>query len=177
MTVTVSRFLPAGLAALFFVSSTPFAQTPPPVPPPGHDQHHAMVSSRGDHVMGFDHEKTTHHFRLYKNGGAIEVSANQGEDTESRDAIRGHLSHIAKMFAKGDFQAPMLIHDRIPPGVDVMKKRPSAVTWQFQETDRGAVVEGRASDRESLEALHRFLRFQIQDHKTGDPEAVTEQKP
>ncbi|MEO8190717.1 MAG: hypothetical protein ABI682_10295 [Acidobacteriota bacterium] len=171
--MTMPRVLPRILFAFLFSSAVAFGQTPTTAAPSGHDQHHAMVNSRGDHVMGFDHEKTTHHFRLYKNGGAIDVSANDAADTESRDAIRGHLTHIAKMFAKGDFQAPMLIHDQVPPGVEAMKKRPGAITWKFQETDRGAVIEARASDRDSLEALHRFLRFQIQDHKTGDPETIT----
>ena len=96
--MTVARFSRALLAGLFLVPAALLAQTSTPAPPAEHD-HHAMVDSRGDHVMGFDHEKTTHHFRLYKNGGAIEITANQAEDTASRDAIRGHLSHIAKMFA------------------------------------------------------------------------------
>ncbi len=173
--MTVARFSRALLAGLFLVPAALLAQTSTPAPPAEHD-HHAMVDSRGDHVMGFDHEKTTHHFRLYKNGGAIEITANQAEDTASRDAIRGHLSQIAKMFAKGDFQAPMLVHDQVPPGVEVMKKRPSAVAWKFRETDRGATLEARAADREGLEALHRFLRFQIEDHRTGDPTAVTDEK-
>jgi hypothetical protein len=68
------------------------------------DAHHDAVDKRGDHVMGFSHEKATHHFRLYKDGGAIEVAANDAKDTESRDQIQMHLGHIAKMFADGDFK-------------------------------------------------------------------------
>src|SRR5215471_17763400 len=83
----------------------------------GQDSHHKAVDQRGDHVMGFSHRKTTHHFWLFNDGGAIEVTANDPKDTESRDQIRMHLSHIAQMFADGNFQAPMLIHDRMPPGV------------------------------------------------------------
>ena len=30
------------------------------------------VVARGDEIMGFSHEKTTHHFRLYADGGSIE---------------------------------------------------------------------------------------------------------
>ena len=33
----------------------------------------ADVNQRGDHAMGFAHEKTTHHFRLYPDGGAIVI--------------------------------------------------------------------------------------------------------
>jgi hypothetical protein len=86
------------------------------------DCHHAKVAERGDHVMGFDHAKTSHHFLLSPAGGSIEVSANDPADTDSRDAIRGHLEHIASMFSEGDFDAPMLIHDRVPPGVPTMKR-------------------------------------------------------
>ncbi|SPE25161.1 conserved exported hypothetical protein [Candidatus Sulfopaludibacter sp. SbA3] len=46
---------------------------------------HAEMNNRGDRVMGFSHEKTTHHFRLYADGGAIEVTANDPRDTASRD--------------------------------------------------------------------------------------------
>jgi len=72
-------------------------------------QQHEAVVQRGDQVMGFSHEKTMHHFRLYSDGGAIEAEANRAEDTESRDAIRGHFEHIVKLFAAGNFSAPMLI--------------------------------------------------------------------
>jgi hypothetical protein len=30
--------------------------------------------------MGFSHDKTTHHFRLYPDGGAIEVTADDPND-------------------------------------------------------------------------------------------------
>ena len=79
-----------------------------------HDSHHAGVNERGDQVMGFSHEKTAHHFRLYADGGAIEVEARDANDTASRDQIRSHLQHIAKMFAAGNFSAPMLIHQQNP---------------------------------------------------------------
>src|SRR6266567_399604 len=84
--------------------------------------HHAGVHQRGDQVMGFSHEKTTHHFRLYKDGGAIEVTANDAKDTASRDQIQIHLSHIAGMFADGNFKAPMLIHEVTPPGVPALQR-------------------------------------------------------
>jgi hypothetical protein len=63
--------------------------------------HHHDVDAKGDKVMGFAHDKTAHHFRLLKTGGAIEVVA---KDNENRDKIRMHLRHISQMFAAGDFQ-------------------------------------------------------------------------
>jgi hypothetical protein len=135
-----------------------------------HDCAHSQeVRERGDHVMGFDHMKTTHHFRLTKSGGQIQVEANDAADTESRDQIRAHLAHIARMFAEGDFQAPMLIHGQVPPGVPVMKERRKAIRYEFVETPRGGKVVVTTSDSRALAAVHDFLRFQIRDHETGDP--------
>jgi hypothetical protein len=125
--------------------------------------------THADHVMGFSHEKTTHHFRLSKGGGSIEVEANDAKDAESRDQIRMHLGHIAKMFAAGDFNAPMLIHDQTPPGVPVMQRLKSEIAYKFEPTEKGARVRISTQNIEALAAIQEFLRFQIKEHKTGDP--------
>ena len=131
--------------------------------------HHAKVNERGDHVMGFDHEKTIHHFLLARRGGSIEVTANSADDAENRNAIRGHLTHIARMFADGNFEAPMLIHDRVPPGVPVLQKKKESIRWTYEELPAGARIVATTKDKEALAAIHEFLRFQIDDHQTGDP--------
>jgi hypothetical protein len=130
------------------------------------------MNERGDHVMGFDHMKTTHHFRLLPDGGTIEVAANSSEDTESRDQIRMHLGHIAKMFAAGNFKAPMLIHEEVPPGVPVMQKLKNYIQFKFEETKQGARIRISTNSPEALQAIYDFLRFQIKEHKTGDATEV-----
>ncbi|HVN21726.1 MAG TPA: hypothetical protein VMU05_23270 [Dongiaceae bacterium] len=130
--------------------------------------HQGAVNSRGDHSMGFSHEKTTHHFRLFTDGGAIEVEANDPKDTESRDQIRVHLKHIAQMFSAGNFEIPMFIHDQVPPGVPVMKRLADRIKYDFQETPRGGRVRITTQMPEAVTAVHDFLRFQIKDHHTGD---------
>jgi hypothetical protein len=140
----------------------------------GQAAHVDSVNKRGDHVMGFDHTKTTHHFLLYADGGSIEVAANDAADKESRDQVRKNLGHIAKMFASGNFNAPMLVHDRMPPGVPTMQRLRSEIKYDFEETGRGARVRPRTANPEALSALHEFLRFQIEEHETGDS---TEVKP
>jgi len=131
--------------------------------------HHDEVNRRGDHEMGFSHEKTTHHFRLAKDGGAIEVTANDPNDTESRDQIRQHLTHIAMMFSAGNFNAPMLIHDQTPPGVPVMKRLKNQIKYELEKVESGGRVKISTMNREAIDAVHEFLRFQITDHQTGDP--------
>ena len=160
-------------SALLLVGSASLAQEKKDHCAAGSD-HHAQVDARGDKVMGFDHEKTTHHFLLSPSGGSIEVTANRADDRESRDAIRGHLAHIAKMFSDGDFEAPMLVHDRIPPGVEAMKVKKALIQWKYDEIENGARLVVSTKDPEALSAIHEFLRFQIADHRTGDPGTVKE---
>ena len=131
--------------------------------------HHDGVNRRGDHVMGFSHDKTTHHFRLAKDGGVIEVTANDPKDAESRDQIRQHLGHIAGMFSAGNFNAPMLIHDQTPPGVPVLRRLKSEIKYEFESIEQGGRVKITTTNPEAIRAVHEFLRFQISDHQTGDP--------
>ena len=137
------------------------------------DSHHEGVVARGDNVMGFDHAKTAHHFRLYADGGAIEADAHEAQDTASRDAIRGHFGHIAIMFAAGDFSAPMLIHQQNPPGTEEMKRLRGAIRYELQNTEQGARIRITAKTPEAIQAVHQFLRFQITDHQTGDSPEIT----
>ena len=114
------------------------------------------LTTRGDHAMGFSHEKTTHHFLLYADGGAIQVTANDPHDSESRDQIRMHMGHITQMFAAGDFQIPMLVHAEVPPGVAAMKELKSEIMYKFEKLDQGGrVVSGRKGSRLS----RRFTNF------------------
>jgi hypothetical protein len=88
---------------------------------PGNENDAAGVNARGDQGMGFSHQKTTHHFHLLVDGGAIEIHSNEPTDAASREAIRQHLAMIAVKFSQGDFAVPMFIHATVPPGVETMK--------------------------------------------------------
>lgn len=133
------------------------------------NDHHAGVNRRGDAVMGFSHERTTHHFRLRADGGDIDALANDPADSDSSAAIRGHFGHIARMFADGDFTAPMLIHSQDPPGTQVMTRLKDQITYTLETLPAGARIRIRTANPAALDAVHAFLRFQITDHKTGDP--------
>jgi hypothetical protein len=135
-----------------------------------------QMNKRGDHVMGFDHTKTTHHFLLQEEGGSIEVTANSSADAESSSQIKMHLKHIAMMFAEGNFNAPMLIHDQTPPGVPVMQKLKGEIKYKFEEIDRGAAVRVSTKNPTALKAIHDFLRFQIEEHKTGDSLEISKRR-
>ncbi len=130
--------------------------------------HQADVEQHGDEAMGFSHDKTTHHFLLHPDGGAIEVTANDRSDSESVQEIRAHLTHIATMFSDGNFATPMFVHSQVPPGVLVMQKERADITYTFEDLPAGGSVVIRSNNTEAVKAVHEFLRFQIEDHHTGD---------
>ncbi len=136
------------------------------------ESHHATVEKHGDQAMGFPHDRTTHHFLLTADGGTIAVAANDANDKANIEAIRTHLSHIAVMFANGDFSAPMFVHDEIPPGVTSMQLLKAAIRYRYEEAPSGGQVHIESSDPVAIAAIHDFLRFQIGDHQTGDSLAV-----
>src|SRR6266700_5467072 len=132
-----------------------------------HDANHEM-HMRGDQGMGFAQDKTTHHFLLRRDGGAIQVLANSADDKSSIAQIQKHFQHISQAFQSGDFNIPMFVHDQTPPGMPVMIKLKDQIRYRYEPTKTGARVVISSENADAVEALHQFLRFQIQEHKTGD---------
>ena len=142
-----------------------------------HMHHHAAMNARGEKAMGFSQTATTHHFRLLPDGGFVQVQANALQDTASRDQIRAHLQQQAKRFSAGDFTAPELTHDVVPPGVPIMQEMKSAISYKYEPMDRGGRLRISSKAPVAISAIHDFLKFQIEDHKTGDPlQVVTSAK-
>ena len=144
-----------------------------------HEEHLAQIQKdddlkkRGAAAMGFDQDKTTHHFRLYRNGGAIEVTANDLADETSGRRIREHLASIAQDFAAGNFGKPLATHGELPPGVRTLQQRRSALTFAYEELPGGGRVRITAADAKTAAAVHEFLRDQIREHATGDVVTVS----
>jgi hypothetical protein len=134
-------------------------------------------TDRAAMAMGFDQEKTAHHFLLYDDGGAIDIAVKDASDTKDRDAIRSHLPHIAMMFGGGDFDVPMLVHGtKDVPGAAILSARKDTVSYRYRETPQGGTVDITTTDADALRALYAFLRYQIQEHHTGDSGAVEPRK-
>ena len=129
----------------------------------------AALKQRGASAMGFDQDKATHHFRLDPTGGAIEVVANDPADAALQQQVRAHLESIAKEFAAGDFGKPLATHAELPPGTRTMTQQRRALTFRFEELPGGGRVRITGSNPKAIDAVHQFLRYQIREHKTGDP--------
>ena len=142
--------------------------------PVTHDKHYQDVNKHADMAMGFSHMKTTHHFGLTPSGGFIQVQTNDPKDTTSQEQIRTHLQHISKAFKEGDFSAPQMTHSRVPPGVSTMQRLKESIGYKYAETKTGGKVTISTKNSDALKAVHEFLRFQIEDHRTGDSTTIGE---
>ena len=78
------------------------------------------------------------------------------------------MKAIAAQFAAGEFDKPLMTHGEIPDGVAEMAKRRSEISYIFAELPEGGRVRIHTADRKALDAVHRFLRYQIREHNTGD---------
>lgn len=135
----------------------------------GGHQSDSNLNRRGEQGMGFSQTTTTHHFLLNANGGVIQVEVNDASDADQLADVRMHLHHIASAFQQGDFDIPMFVHDTVPPGEPQMKALHGQIHYTLKETKKGGRVVISSTNREAISAIHQFLVFQIQEHKTGDP--------
>jgi hypothetical protein len=143
-------------------------------PPANHDARHDAVDQRGDATMGFDHRKSRHVFTLTEGGGVIRVQVLAAGDAPSLAAIRTHLAVLPEAFARGDFSMPTEIHGVLPPGAADMARLRGVIRYQYVENPDGGEVRLASDDSAARLAIHQFLRFQIEDHRTGDPTTVQE---
>jgi hypothetical protein len=136
--------------------------------PARHEGQHEAMMSRGAQAMGFDQQRTVHHFLLYEDGGAVEISVKESGDRASLRAVRQHLQEIATLFKAGDFDKPAMTHGRQVPGTAEMTRLKNRITYRYAETPSGGRVRIVTRDADALAAVHAFLRFQIEEHHTGD---------
>src|SRR3970040_514738 len=62
--------------------------------------------------MGFDQERTVHHFLLYEDGGAIDVAVREASDHGNLHAVRQHLQEIAGIVLEIDRdERPLLVSE------------------------------------------------------------------
>jgi hypothetical protein len=166
------RHVTAIAAVAVWFSSSTGAQQPPADQAHDHDTHHREMLTSGAQAMGFDQERTVHHFLLYEDGGAIDVAVKQASDHANLHAVRQHLQQIAGLFKAGDFGKPALTHAQQVPGTADMTRLKDRLTYQYEETPGGGRVRIVTRDTEALAAVYAFLHFQIEDHRTGDSGVV-----
>jgi hypothetical protein len=46
------------------------------------------------------------------------------------------------------------------------------IRYKYEETEKGAQVRISTKNAKALAAIHAFLKFQIEEHQTGDPISI-----
>ncbi len=136
--------------------------------------HHASEVDQRHDTLGMQHDAATHSFRLFADGGAIELRANKADDQTTVAAIRTHLEEIAQQFAKSDFSTPAFVHGHAPDGVAAMKRLARKITYRYEPLPNGARVRITSANADAIAAVHDFLRFQIAEHHTANSGKVEE---
>ena len=168
-------FVSGSLLGMIFTAAAASSQHPAMPPGMSHEAHLAQLQKdaemkkRGAAAMGFDQDATTHHFGLTTTGAFIQVQANDPADTANRDAIRAHLEEIVDEFVRGDFSKPFMTHAENPPGVESMRRLKAVIRFTFEQTEFGGRVRIATADADALKVIHDFVRYQITEHRTGDP--------
>jgi hypothetical protein len=129
------------------------------------DSAFALLQARGHVAMGVDQYTSYHRFESLPDGGRISLQRDAG-DTAGVAQIRSHMRRIEAAFARGDFAVPGLVHARDVPGTAVMAARRSRISYTADTLPGGGQLRLRTSDPSAIAAIHQFLAFQRQDHRS-----------
>ncbi|HEY8195629.1 MAG TPA: hypothetical protein VIG04_01520 [Gemmatimonadales bacterium] len=135
------------------------------------DSAFALVQARGQVAMGVDQYTSFHQFESLPDGGRISLQRDPG-DSAGVAQIRSHMQRIAVAFTDGNFALPGLVHAREVPGTAVMAARRSEIRYVADTLAGGGQVRLRTSDSSAIAAIHEFLAFQRQDHRSTSHEAA-----
>jgi hypothetical protein len=133
-------------------------------PGEGRTERQALVAERGETVMPFDLEQTTHRFTPTATGGTQDVVADQRGDTEQIDLIRAHLRKEAAAFSRGDFADPARIHGADMPGLAELQDGYDRFEVHYENRADGATLTYTTEDSALADALHEWFQAQLGDH-------------
>ncbi|MEU9671026.1 aspartate carbamoyltransferase [Streptomyces bobili] len=130
----------------------------------GRTDRQEMVAERGQSVMPFDLEQTTHRFTPTKTGGVQDVVADQPDDAKQIGLIRTHLQQEAKAFSQGDFGDPAQIHGDSMPGLKGLQEGYERIDVRYRERPEGATLTYTTDEPALVDALHDWFKAQLSDH-------------
>ena len=128
------------------------------------DRREAAVARRGQEVMPFDLEATTHQFRKTSNGLVQTVVADDRADRRQADLIRRHLRSEAARFRDGDFGDPKRIHGPAMPGLAALEDGADRISVTYDDVAAGGQIVYATQEPDLVEALHRWADAQVADH-------------
>ena len=134
----------------------------------------AEALSRNSQLLGFDLNKTNQHFYLYKNGGAIDISAKNIDDVGSIAAVRRFLEKQEKAFAAGDIELQKQVYTELPPSLLIIRKLKNEISFSYTSTDEGGALRMFTINNKARDAIHEYLKHEIKANQTDDPVTVQE---
>jgi hypothetical protein len=114
--------------------------------------------------MPFELERTTHRFVPRADGGLQTVGADDPDDSDQIDLIRGHLSDEAERFRAGDFGDPATIHGEDMPGLAELTKGVERIEVRYEDAPAGGRIWYRTDDPVLVRAIHDWFEAQLTDH-------------
>jgi hypothetical protein len=129
------------------------------------DSAFVLVQARGHAAMGVDQYTSSHRFEPLPDGGRISLQRDP-RDSPGEAQIRSLMRWMGMAFVRGDFALPGFVHYRDVPGTAVMAARRSRITYAADTLPGGGQLRLQSSDPSAIAAIHQFLAFQRQDHRS-----------
>jgi hypothetical protein len=124
----------------------------------------AEVRARGQQVMPFDLNRTTHVFEKTAGGGVESVLIRSEADRDQLPLIRAHLRKAQRLFSHGDFRDPMATHGMQMPGLDTLRRQAALIKITYRPLLRGAQLRYSTANTAVRNALHEWFDAQLMDH-------------
>jgi hypothetical protein len=124
----------------------------------------AEVAAKGQQVMPFDLDRTTHRFAKTATGGVQTVVADNASDSGQIKLIREHLTEENTKFGQGDFGDPATIHGAQMPGIAELSEGYEDITTDYTNLPDGARITYVTDDPDLAKALHTWFDAQLSDH-------------
>jgi len=122
------------------------------------------VTSRGMHVMAFDHQQSQHLFNKTETGGVQQVTVRDAGNSKQIELIRQHMVKISGEFNRGDFSNSEKIHGKDVPGLATLRTaKPGQLDIQYQALSNGAEITYSAEDKALISAIHDWFDVQLAD--------------
>ena len=127
------------------------------------------INIRFSKSLGTDANRIFQHYYLVKNGGVIEFTAKDPADNTSIAAVQKYLETQKDLFEKGKNEGDTEVHGKTADGMPVLKKLRNEITFFAVKNEEGAVLRMFSTNEQARQAIQDFIKFQINEHKTGDP--------
>jgi hypothetical protein len=125
----------------------------------------------------YDRHRVVHHFYLYPDGGMMTLVVADPSDAETRKAVRAYVQRVSQLMVFGNLERMREQFGQGVPGLNRIAEargRKATITVHSSTPDEGSHIIFSTADPGALEGLHEFLRFQMEDLKTGDSREVRE---